>query len=141
LFSEDGAELNLTITGGEEIRVPPAGKVYVLGDVKAMGAFPVTDNSDTTVMKILSLAGGVGAYHAAEAYIIRRDEVSGTKRRIPINLQGILKQKVPDYPLLADDIFFVPEDTKRKQTAAVLDRLATYGASIATGLIILSAGK
>jgi polysaccharide export outer membrane protein len=141
LFSEDGGESNIVLLGGEEIRVPTAGKVYVLGDVKGSGAFPVTDNSDTTVLKVLSLAGGVGSYSSAEAYIIRRDEVTGTKRRIAIDLKGILKQKVADYPLLADDIFFVPDDTKRRQTALILDRLSTYGAAIATGLIIYTAGK
>jgi polysaccharide export outer membrane protein len=141
LFSEDGGESNILLTGGEEIRVPQVGKVYVLGDVKGTGAFPVTDNSDTTVLKVLSLAGGVGAYFSAEAYIIRRDEITGTKHRIPIDLKGILKQKVPDYPLLADDIFFVAEDNKRRTTNLILDRLSTYGAAIATGLIIYTAGK
>jgi polysaccharide biosynthesis/export protein len=141
LFSEDGSESNIVLTGGEEIRIPTAGKVFVVGDVKSSGAFPVTDNSDTTVLKALSLAGGVGAYPSAEAYIIRRDEITGTKRRIAINLKGILNQKVADYPLLADDIFFVPDDTKRKQTNVILDRLATYGAAVATGLIIISAGR
>lgn len=136
LFSEDGAELNMVLAGGEEIRVPSAGKVYVVGNVKASGAFAVTDNSDTTVLKALSLAGGVTPYSAAEAYIIRRDEITGTKHRIPIDLRGILKQKTPDFPLLADDIFFVPDNSQRRQINTILDRLATYGSAIATGLII-----
>lgn len=141
LFSEDGNESNIVLTGGEEIRVPTAGKVYVLGNVKGTGAFPVTDNSDTTVLKVLSLAGGVGSYYSSQAYIIRRDEVTGTKRRIAVDLKGILKQKVADYPLLADDIFFVADDTKRRQTNLILERLSTYGAAIATGLIIYTAGR
>jgi polysaccharide export outer membrane protein len=141
LFSEDGGENNIVLTGGEEVRVPVAGKVYVLGNVRGSGAFPVTDNSDTTVLKVLSLAGGVSAYSSSQAYIIRRDEVTGTKRKIPIDLKGILKQTVADYPLLADDIFFVPDDSKRRQTNLILDRLLTYGAAIATGLIIYTAGK
>ena len=141
LFSEDGNGQNIELAGGEAIRVPVAGKVYVVGDVKSSGAFPVTDNSDTTVLKALSLAGGVGAYPSAEAYIIRRDEITGTKQKIAIDLKGILKQKTADFPLLADDIFFVPEDTKKKQTNLILDRIVTYGAAIATGLIIYNAAK
>jgi polysaccharide biosynthesis/export protein len=141
LLSEDGVESNIILTGGEEIRVPTAGKVYVVGDVKSSGSFPVTDNTDTTVLKVLSLAGGVGTYPSAEAYIIRRDEITGTKHKIAIDLRGILKQKTPDFPLLADDIFFVPDDAKRKQTSVILDRLSTYGAAIATGLIIYTAGR
>jgi polysaccharide export outer membrane protein len=141
LLGEDGNGANLELAGGEEIRVPLAGKVYVIGNVKSSGAFPVTDNSDTTILKVLSLAGGVTPYTSAEAYIIRRDEVSGTKHKIPIDLKGILKQTTPDFPLLADDIFFVPEDTKRRQTAMALDRLVSYTASIATSIAIYTAIK
>jgi polysaccharide biosynthesis/export protein len=141
LFSEDGGESNIVLAGGEEIRVPTAGRVFVMGNVKSSGAFPLTGNADSTVLTTLSLAGGVSSYASAEAYIIRRDEVTGTRHRIPVDLKGILKQKVPDFPLLADDIFFVPDDTKRRQTAMVIDRLVTYGAAVATGLIIYTAAK
>jgi polysaccharide biosynthesis/export protein len=141
LYSEDGNASNILLSGGEEVRVPLAGRVYVVGDVKSSGAFPVTDNSDTTILKVLSLAGGVGSYWASEASVIRRDEVSGTKHRIPINLKGIIKQKVADFPLLADDIFYVPDDTKRKNLDLTLDRLATYGAAIVTGLVIYTVAK
>jgi polysaccharide biosynthesis/export protein len=141
LLTEDSNESNIILTGGEEIRVPPAGKIYVVGNVKAPGAFPVTDNSDTTVMKALSLSGGVGSYYSAQAYIIRRDEPTGTKHKIPIELKQILAQKAPDYPLLADDILFIPDDSKRRQTAVIMERLFTFGAAIGAGLIIYTAGR
>jgi len=32
--------LNITLIGGEEIRVPEVGRVYVIGNVKKPGAFP-----------------------------------------------------------------------------------------------------
>lgn len=141
LFGEDGDDADILLNGGEEIRVPVAGKVYVVGDVKSSGAFPVTHNADTTVLTALSLAGGVGAYPSAQAYIIRRDEITGTKHTIPVNLKGILKLKTPDFPLLADDIFFVPDDTKRRQTNLILDRLSQYTAAVLTGIIIYAAAK
>jgi polysaccharide biosynthesis/export protein len=141
LLTEDSNESNIILTGGEEIRVPPAGKIYVVGNVKAPGSFPVTDNSDTTVMKALSLSGGVGSYYSAQAYIIRRDEPTGTKHKIPIELKQILAQKAPDYPLLPDDILFIPDDSKRRQTAVIMERLFTFGAAIGAGLIIYTAGR
>jgi len=141
LFGEDGDEADILLNGGEEIRVPVAGKVYVVGDVKSSGAFPVTHNADTTVLTALSLAGGVGSYPSAQAYIIRRDEITGTKHTIPIDLKGILKLKTPDFPLLADDIFFVPDDTKKRQTNLILDRLSQYTAAVLTGIIIYAAAK
>lgn len=141
LFNEDSNESNIVLTGGEEIRIPQAGRVFVLGNVKSPGAFLVTDNSDTTVMKALSLSGGIATYAAAEAYVIRRDEPSGTKHKIPIELKQILAQKKPDFPLLADDILFIPDDAKKRQTGMILERLVTYGAAVATGLIIYTAGR
>lgn len=141
LLSSDSNEGNLLLTGNEEVRVPSAAKFYVVGDVKSPGAFPVQDLSDTTVLKALSLSGGLGSYYSAKAYIVRRDEPTGTKHQIPIELKAILERKAADFPMMADDILYIPDDTKRRQTAVVLDRLVTFGAAIGSGLIIFNAGR
>jgi protein involved in polysaccharide export with SLBB domain len=101
----------------------------------------VQDLNDTTILKAISLSGGLGTYYSAQAYIVRRDEPTGTKHQIPIALKAILERKAPDFPLIADDILFIPDDTKRRQTAVVLDRLVTFGAAIGSGLIIFTAGR
>ena len=36
---------NVILEGGEEVRVPEAGRVFVVGNVKKPGAFPVGDGS------------------------------------------------------------------------------------------------
>ena len=141
LLSSETNEGNIVLTGNEEIRVPVAGRVYVVGDVKTPGSFPVQDLSDTTVLKALALTGGLGTYFSPEAYIVRRDEVSGAKRNIAIELKAILERKVADFPLLPDDILFIPDDTRRRQTATVLERLATVAAGIGSGLIIYTLGR
>jgi len=141
LLQSDTNEANVVLTGHEEIRVPPAGKLYVLGDVRTPGQYSVVDQTDTTVLKALSLSGGLGPSPSKEAYVIRRDEITGTKHPIAINLRGILERRVADYPLIADDILYVPDDRKRKDTLAILDRIVTFGAAIGTGLIIYSAGR
>ena len=43
--------LNLTLNGGEEIRVPEVSRIYVVGNVKKPGSFPVQDGADTTSSK------------------------------------------------------------------------------------------
>jgi len=141
LLQSDSREANVTLTGYEEIRVPPAGKMYVLGDVRTPGAYPVMDQTDTTVLKALSLSGGLGASPSREAWVIRRDEVSGTKHRISIDLRAILERRAADYPLIPDDILFVPDNRKRRETLAILDRIVTFGAAIGTGVIIYTAGR
>jgi len=141
LLSSDSNEANLVLTGHEEIRVPAAGRLFVLGDVRTPGSYPVLDQTDTTVLKALSLSGGLGSSPSKEAWVIRRDELTGTKHQISIDLRAILERRTADYPLLPDDILFVPDNRKRKETLAILDRIVTFGAAIGTGLIIYSAGR
>ena len=62
LFDNADPELNVILTGGEEIRVPEIGKIYIVGNVKKSGAYPVQDGSDTTVMQMLALAEGLSPF-------------------------------------------------------------------------------
>ncbi len=49
--------LNIPLVDGDTITVPKGQSVFVSGQVKAPGAFPVEPN--TTVLQVLSLAGGL----------------------------------------------------------------------------------
>ena len=128
-------EVNVKLYGGEEIRVPEAAKVFVVGNVKKPGAYPVQDTTETTVLKMLAMAEGLAPYAAKQAYIIRRDE-RGNKHELLIELKKIMERKAPDVPLLANDILYVPDNSGRRTTANVLDRLAGFGASTASGVLI-----
>src|SRR4030095_9083764 len=55
-------DMNVRLSGGEEIRVPEASKIYVVGSVKRPGAFPLRDAADTSVLKLLALAEGLAPY-------------------------------------------------------------------------------
>ena len=134
----DGAspDANLKLTGGEEIRIPEVGKVFVVGNVKRPGAYPVRDLSETTVLKMLALAEGLTPFASKDAFVIRRDERSGARNEIPIPLRRILDRKAPDVALLANDILYVPDNSGRRATANVLDRIAGFGAATASGVLI-----
>lgn len=130
-------ELNMKLEGGEEIRVPEAGKVFVLGNVKKPGAFPVDDANDTTVMKMLALAEGLMSFTAKVAYIYRREDGgNGEKNEIEIPLQKIVHRKAADVSLQANDILYIPDNSGRRATASVLDRIAGFGSSTASGVLI-----
>src|SRR3954470_19603716 len=47
---------NVVLTGGEEIRIPEAGKITVVGNVNRPGAFPVREVNDHTVLKLVALS-------------------------------------------------------------------------------------
>jgi polysaccharide biosynthesis/export protein len=127
--------LNLNLQGGEVVRVPEAGKFYVLGNVQRPGAFSITDGSASTVLKALALAGGQDHFTGHIAYIYRPGGAQSARQEIPIELKKIMDRKSPDVPVLPNDILYVPEATGRKATLTALDRLSGIGATVGTTLI------
>jgi len=113
--------LNLQLEGGEEIRVPEAGRVYVVGNVKMPGAFPMRDSSETSVLKALSLAQGLEPFTGTMAYIYRTEGGSGGKSEIPIELKKILDRKSPDVPLLANDVLYITDRSGRRSLTHALE--------------------
>ncbi len=136
LIDEADPEMNLKLAGGEEIRVPEVGRVFVVGSVRKPGAFPVKNASETSVLQVLALAEGLASFASKTAYIYRPDEAAGSRREIPIELAKILKRKSPDVPLLPNDILYIPDNTGRKVTVNALERIAGFGASTASGILI-----
>jgi len=133
----DGADpaANLRLTGNEEIRVPVAGKIFVLGNVRKPGAFPVRDPADNTVLKLVALSEGLMPFSMKLAYIVRRH--AGEKpQEIQIELANIMERKSPDVALEVGDILYVPDNKTRRSTMNILDRVAGFGASTASGVLI-----
>lgn len=129
-------ELNLMLSGGEEVRVPEIGRFFVLGNVKKPGEFPIDKASETSVLKALALSEGLSSFASREAYIYR-DEGSAAKRvEIAVALQKILDRKSPDVALEANDILYIPDDKHRRMTAETIDRIVTFGAGTASGVLI-----
>ena len=135
LFDDADPELNVTLTGGEEIRVPEIGKVYVMGNVKKSGAYPVQDGADTTVMQMLALAEGLSPFANKQAFIYRR-EAAGSKNEIPVPLDKIMKRQAPDVPLTANDILYIPDNRGKRFGMAALEKILLFGGTAgATALI------
>jgi polysaccharide export outer membrane protein len=128
-------DANLKLTGGEEVRVPEAGRVFVVGNVKKPGAFAVVDGAETSILKMLAMAEGLAPFSAKQAFIYRR-EASGTKNEIPIELGKIMERKAPDAPLLPNDILYIPDNRGRRFGLAAIERLLMFGSTAgATALI------
>ena len=126
--------LNVTLIGGEEVRVPEVGHVYVIGNVKKPGAFPVQDGAETTVLRMLALSEGLMPFAAKSAYIYRR-EANGSKNEIEIPLSKIMERKAPDAVLLANDVLYVPDNKGRRLTLGALEKVLLYGTGASTALI------
>ena len=135
LLNSSKPELNLPLSGGEEISVPIAGRVFVLGNVKRPGAFPLRDASKGTVLQMLSLAEGLTSFSTKEVYIYRL-ATNGLRSEIAVNLESILKRKSPDVVVLPDDILHIPDNKNRRLGMAAIEKLLLFGSTAgATALI------
>ncbi len=128
--------LNVTLVGGEEIRVPQVGRVFVVGNVKKPGAFRIEDGFGMTVLKALAMAEGLSPYATKVAYVYRHDDGGGTE--VPVDLRKILDRKEPDVTLAANDIFYVPDNRKQRMTMNVIDKTVGFATSTVSGILILS---
>ena len=133
----DGADpaVNVRLLGNEEVRVPVAGKIFVLGNIRKPGGFPVRDPADKTVLKMVALSEGLMPFSEKTAYIVRRRE-GEAPQEIPIELAKIMERKSPDVPLEVGDILYVPDNKSRRNTMNIVDRLAGFGSATASGLVI-----
>jgi polysaccharide export outer membrane protein len=127
--------LNIPLTGGEEIRIPEAGRFFVVGNVKKPGAYPIQDGRESSVLKALAVAEGLEPFATNEAYVYRR-EASGSKNEIAIPLKQIMQRKAPDVALLANDILYIPDNAGRRLKMSVLEKVLLFGGTAgATALV------
>lgn len=138
LLNTADSSLNLPLQGGEVIRVPEAGRFYVVGDVKNPGQFQIQDGNESSVLKALALTRGLDHYSAKVAYIYRTEAGKGGRNEIEVPLKKIIKRQAPDMPLLANDVFYVPESGRSRNTATALRAVAIVGAAVATTLIYVT---
>jgi polysaccharide export outer membrane protein len=135
LMGKPESLLNLSLTGGENIRVPVAAKFYVVGNVKTPGSYPMTDGA-TTVLKALALCQGTLTFTQPEAYVYRADPDTQARHEIAVPLRRIMRRQAADFPLEADDIFYVPDSPGKRLTARVLERVAIIGGSTASAVLV-----
>jgi len=137
LMGGEDSTLNLQLEGGEDVRVPEAGRVFVLGRVKKPGAFYIKDGSESSVLKALALSEGLDTFPSHSAYIYRAEGGSGGRNEIPIELKKILDRKSPDVALMANDILYIPDATGARAGLKVLETTMSVGAVLGSALIYM----
>jgi len=138
LIGGEDPTLNLHLKGGEEVRVPEAGRIFVVGNVKHPGAFYITDGSESSVMKALALSEGLDTFSANKAYIYRLEAGNGGRSEIPIELKKIMDRKMPDVPLRSNDILYIPNASGLKASMKVLETSLGLAAGFGTALLYVS---
>lgn len=134
LIERGDPSANIRLEGGEEVRVPEGGRVYVVGNIKRPGALPVRDASELTVMRVIAQSEGLLPYASKEAYILRHGDTPNNQ--IPIPLSKIMDRKAPDVALQANDVLYVPDDRAKRNTAKTIETITAFGMGTLSGLLI-----
>jgi polysaccharide export outer membrane protein len=107
----DKPETNIEIYPGDTIIVRRADIVYVVGDVARPSGF-LMDHGSLTVLQAVALAGGTTSTSKLNgAKIIHKGDAGMSET--PVELKKILEAKVPDMPMQADDILFIPTSSSK----------------------------
>lgn len=88
-----------------------ARQIYVLGEVKAPGAFPLPREASLTVLEAISIAGGFTPVAAQDRTRVIRTGEDGKPQNFIISVSAITKngEKDKDMPLTPNDVVFVPQ--------------------------------
>jgi len=126
-------EENIVVKANDVISVPRGEVIYVVGEVKKSGGFPMDERETLSVLKALSLSEGLLPTASMNGVrIIRGGPVGSVRQEIPVDLKKILSGKGEDIGLKPDDILFVPSSMSKK--AAV--RGIEAAIQLATGIAI-----
>ena len=109
---------NALLQPGDIVNIPPADVFYVAGEVKAPGSFSLKEG--TTLRQAISLAQGTNYNAATERAMIFRDDASGTRQEIPVDIGAVMKGKKDDIPILANDIVIVPNSRMKSFGSALI---------------------
>jgi len=115
---------------GDTITVPRAPIIYVVGDVGRPSAVLV-DNGTLSVLQALALAGGTNkTAKLGDARIIRKGPAGGVTQT-KVEIKKMLEAKLPDMPLQADDILFVPISGRKVFAARTFEASMTLATAMA----------
>ena len=109
---------NALLEPGDIVNIPPSDVFYVAGEVKAPGSFSLKEG--TTLRQAISLAQGTNYNAATERAMIFRDDMSGTRQEIPVDIGAVMKGKKEDVPIIANDIIIVPNSRMKSLGGALI---------------------
>lgn len=133
LLNSGSSQFDVPVHGGDTIRVPKAGIIYVLGaGVAAPGGYVLQGHGeDVTALKVLALAHGLTGFAKADSSVLMRNNPAGGKREvIPVKLKQIQKHKVNDVVVQSNDILYIPDSVGKKALARGGEAAIGIGTSV-----------
>ncbi len=124
---------NIPVLPNDVISVPKADLVYVVGDVKKSGGFPLASHNTISVLQAISLSEGLGPSASPKSARIMRPTAADASKmdEIPVDLQKIFAGKAPDMALYANDVLFVPNSAVKSSARRVAEVILQTASGVA----------
>jgi len=122
---------NIEIKPNDTISVSEANSnmIYVVGDVEHGGGFTLGGRQKLSVLRALSLAGGLGRTAKPEkARIIRGSPGEAKPQEIAVNIKQIFNGKAEDIVLLPQDVLVIPTSSRKVFTTYSVPSLVSAAA-------------
>ena len=120
-------ESNIPLMAGDTVIVSKVGNVFVIGQVKNPEAIPLSSNMPITVLRAISMSGGVNFGAALSKVTIIRTTPNNQHVEISMDLKKVMNGKEKDVALMSDDVLVVP-------TNGFKAGLSSAGNGVASGL-------
>src|SRR3990172_2243147 len=104
LLQDSDAQWNVPIYPGDVIKMVPAGKFYVTGDVNQPGGFALTDYDSVSTIQAVAMAGGTKKTASLKQAVIIRRDAAGNRVEEKVDLKRVLQGKSAEAKLEANDI-------------------------------------
>jgi polysaccharide export outer membrane protein len=112
---------DLTLQPYDVVRADRAEMVYINGEVNKVGGFELAERESVSVLQLLSMAGGLTREARADRARVLRPVMNTSRRaEIPLNLKRVVEGRDTDFPLLPNDVLYVPRASRRAAWARVL---------------------
>ena len=109
---------NMFLEAGDIINIPLADVFFVAGEVNAPGEFPLKEG--TTLRQAISMAQGMKFEAATGRGIIFRDDASGKREEMRIDIGAVMNGKKQDVAIMPNDIIIVPNSQFKSVGGALL---------------------
>jgi polysaccharide export outer membrane protein len=121
----------------DEIYVSREEMVFVSGEVGKVGGVPLEEREFISVTQALSISGGLTHEADAEKARVLRPILNTSKRaEIPVNLKLVLAGRADDYPLLPNDVLYIPRKRSRTDTLGKISVVVVP--AVVTGLLYVA---
>ncbi len=111
-------EQDMFLEPGDIINIPPTDVFFVAGEVNQPGSFPLKEG--TTLRQAISLAQGTKFNAALNRGIIFRENSTGKREELTVDVGAVMSGKKEDLNILANDIIIVPNSRSKTIGSALL---------------------